>query len=77
MLSCVVRSQNPNWSTDKTSYDYHWSGDWSIAVEGAREAQKVSERVVLRHFILKMIMLPRQARDKRRESTQKESGVFS
>jgi hypothetical protein len=27
----------------------------------------------LRHFILKMITLPRQARDKHRESTQKET----
>ena len=31
---------------------------------------------LLRHFILNMIILPRQARDKHRESTQKESGVF-
>jgi glycine cleavage system aminomethyltransferase T len=27
----------------------------------------------LRHFILKVIILPRQAQDKRRESTQKET----
>ena len=28
------------------------------------------------HFYIKTIILPRQARDKYRESTQKESGVF-
>jgi hypothetical protein len=27
------------------------------------------------HFIYKMIVIPRQARDKHRESTQKKSGV--
>jgi hypothetical protein len=33
---------------------------------------------ILFHFmILKLIILPRQARDKHRESTQKASGVFS
>eukprot|EP01046_Picozoa_sp_COSAG06_P025148 COSAG06_NODE_2096_length_7603_cov_8.520656_6_plen_198_part_00 len=31
---------------------------------------------LLRHFILKTIVLPRQARGKHSESTQKESGVF-
>jgi hypothetical protein len=31
----------------------------------------------LRRFILKMISLPRQARDKHRESAQKKRGVFS
>eukprot|EP01046_Picozoa_sp_COSAG06_P011309 COSAG06_NODE_642_length_13482_cov_21.927296_7_plen_243_part_00 len=37
---------------------------------------QVRQRVFLRHLILKMIMLPRQARDKHRESTQKETRVF-
>ena len=32
----------------------------------------VRKRHFLRHFILKMIVYPRQARDKHRESTQKE-----
>jgi hypothetical protein len=32
---------------------------------------QVRKRHFLRHFILKMIILPRQARDKHRESTQK------
>ena len=31
----------------------------------------------LRHFVYKTIDLPRQARDKRRESTQKNTRVFS
>ena len=33
--------------------------------------------VFLSHLYIKMIILPRQARDKYRESTQKQSGVFS
>ena len=35
-------------------------------------ANQVRKRVFLRHFMLKMIILPRQARDKHRESTQKK-----
>jgi hypothetical protein len=34
---------------------------------------QVRKRVLLRHFILKAIILPRQARDKHRENTQKET----
>ena len=37
---------------------------------------KVKNRVVLRHFMLKTIILPRQARDKHRESTQKRGAFF-
>eukprot|EP01046_Picozoa_sp_COSAG06_P008200 COSAG06_NODE_412_length_16042_cov_52.419934_7_plen_712_part_00 len=37
---------------------------------------QVSKRVFVRHFILRPIILPRQARDKHRESTQKETRVF-
>jgi hypothetical protein len=35
--------------------------------------EQVSNRLCLRHFDIKMIILPRQARDKHRESTQKEA----
>jgi hypothetical protein len=35
--------------------------------------EKVRKRVSLRHFILKMILLPRQARDEHSESTQNET----
>eukprot|EP01046_Picozoa_sp_COSAG06_P008480 COSAG06_NODE_429_length_15872_cov_25.578330_20_plen_182_part_00 len=37
----------------------------------ARHALRTRKRVFLRRFILKTIILPRQARDKHRESTQK------
>ena len=36
----------------------------------------VRERPFLRHFIVKTIILPRQARDKHRESTQKRLPFF-
>jgi ankyrin repeat protein len=39
-----------------------------------RPGQK--KRILLRHFILKLIILPRQARDKHRESTQKRERRF-
>lgn len=40
-------------------------------------AKQARQRISLRcHFILKMITSPRQARDKPRESTQKEMWVF-
>ena len=37
---------------------------------------QVRKRIFLRHFILKTIVLPRQARDKHKESTQKEMFCF-
>jgi hypothetical protein len=38
----------------------------------SRQGCQVRQTHLLRHFILKMIVLPRQARDKHRESTQNE-----
>jgi hypothetical protein len=43
----------------------------------ARHALRTRKRVFSRRFILKTIILPRQARDKRRESTQKTPPPFS
>ena len=40
-----------------------------------RQEAKVVKRVFLRRLILKMIVLPRQARDKHRESTQNSAFV--
>ena len=37
---------------------------------------KLHRQVKSRHFIVKMIILPRQARDKHRESSPKKDGVF-
>ena len=36
----------------------------------------VRKRVFLRHLYIKMLILPRQARDKHRESTQKQTRFF-
>jgi tetratricopeptide (TPR) repeat protein len=38
---------------------------------------QVRKRAFVRHFILKTIILPRQARDKHRESTQKETRILT
>ena len=38
---------------------------------------EVQNTHLLRHFMLKMIVLPRQARDRHRESTQKEVRIFA
>jgi hypothetical protein len=35
------------------------------------------KRVFLRHFMLKIIFLPRQTRDKHRENSKKRDGAFS
>jgi len=50
--------------------------DKSLKVGGPSSAQtQVRKRLFLRHFYIKCIIVPRQARDKHRESTQK-SDVF-
>jgi hypothetical protein len=43
----------------------------------SQTAAQVRKRVLLRHFALNMIILPRQARDKHRENTQKKVAAFS
>jgi hypothetical protein len=42
----------------------------------ARHAGRLRKRVFLSHLYIKMITLPRQARDKHRESTQKSVPAF-
>ena len=54
-----------------------------VALEGSKAGRRRWRRMagvrdmhlLLRHFMLKMIVLPRQARDRRRESTEKERCV--
>jgi hypothetical protein len=41
-----------------------------------RREQQVRDRLLLRHFRLKTDGLPRQARDKHRENSEKREGVF-
>jgi hypothetical protein len=51
-----------------------------ILKEGSADFESVvavKKRHFLRHLYIKVIILPRQARDKHRESTQKKSGVSS
>eukprot|EP01046_Picozoa_sp_COSAG06_P057977 COSAG06_NODE_11484_length_1501_cov_3.267094_1_plen_172_part_00 len=49
----------------------------SLGLRTCRRSCSGKETSFLRRFILKMVSLPRQARDKHRESTQKESDAFS
>jgi hypothetical protein len=52
----------------------HGTLPWTVADKTRTTLfYKVGKRVFLRDFILMMIILPRQARDKHRESTQKET----
>jgi len=44
-----------------------------LLMRGGIELSQVRKRVFLRHYTLKMMILPRQARDKHRESTQKRT----
>ena len=52
-----------NWQTPTDFAEDYFVPNWSVS--GARNAY------LLRHFILKMISLPRQARDKHRENSRK------
>ena len=57
---------------------YAKPGEPSLVVQlhASKQLAQVRKRRLLRHFMLTMIFLPRQARDKHRESTQKERCVF-
>jgi hypothetical protein len=62
-------------TSDPTTGELFWAHpgggvDGHDRSNGTLQVRK--RRPTLRHFILKMIILPRQARDKHRESTQKE-----
>jgi hypothetical protein len=48
-----------------------------IEVVEGEEAWAVRKRLFLSHLYINVIVLPRQARDKHRESTQKQAAVFS
>jgi hypothetical protein len=49
------------------------SSPWFQAVTARTMLSGAEKRVFLRHFILKMIVSPRQARDKHRENSTKDA----
>jgi hypothetical protein len=46
------------------------------AMDVNKDGKKTRQRVLLRHLCINMIILPRQARDKHRESTQKKDAFL-
>jgi hypothetical protein len=62
-------------SGDRGEEQEGWTGNRGNGAFNGRRADQVRTRVFLRRFVLNVILLPRQARDKHRENS-KQRRVF-